>query len=136
MKFCHWRVLVLTNKTFIVREDEADENTDFDQLSSVSAVDHTADAVVEHEDAENLVTSIRERARQRSAPQTNDDDLDAMAVTFQELIDSEVTIKADDAPLWQVPVKVCLSGFPGYICTDLTHSAERNKTLYGTSCNT
>ena len=84
-----------------------DENTEFNQqLSTVPAVDHTANAIVEHEDTENLAASIHERARQRSAAQTNDDVLDTM--TLQELYDSVETINADDAPLWQVPVKVCL----------------------------
>lgn len=137
MNFFRWRVPVLTNRTFIVREDEADENTDFDQ-SAVPAMDRTADAIVEHEDAEILAASIRERARQRSAAQTDDVDLDAMTMTFQKLIDSEsdVTIKADDAPLWQVPIKVRLSGFPGYICTDLGRSAGWSKMLYGMYCST
>ena len=75
-----------------------------------------ADAMLEHQESENLAALYRERVRQQSAPQLLESD-HGFVERSQELFGAmpSLAIQVDDAPLWRVPVKVSLNSPPAVL---------------------
>lgn len=71
-----------------------------------AGLDLIADAAEDRRASEKLATLFRQRSRISTATPDHHPHSDAFSELFGNA--SLIAIKADDAPLWQVPVKVCL----------------------------
>jgi hypothetical protein len=92
---------------------DGDRNSDMDEAGNDN--EHFAspivDAEVEHRASEALAALIRRRNRISTTAQNTGDD-PTIPDVVKEFFPSVVALKVDDAPLWRVPVKVCLYDFP------------------------
>ena len=95
--------------------DDDDDDVDMGEHSTdgqfpISPFNPTADAIAEHQESEDLATVFRLRHKRRIASSQYQGDDRGDVAKFEDIFGnlSLIAIKGDDAPLWQVPVKVSL----------------------------